>query len=195
MSILDPWNALFAVCFVFYVFIRGNFARHTRTNEIVARHVDGTEKLLLACVFLTGLLLPVLYLLTPILSFADYDIPTWIRGCGAVVMAVALWLFWRSHADLGLNWSATLEIRTDHNLVTNGIYRRIRHPMYTAIFLVCVAQGLMLDNWLAGWAALVAFACLYIRRVPNEEQMMIEQFGDQYESYRRNTGRLVPKMF
>jgi protein-S-isoprenylcysteine O-methyltransferase Ste14 len=195
MSILDPWNALFAVAFVIYVVIRGRFASQTRNNENVVRRVDGMEKLLLAGVFLTSLLLPVLYLVTPWLSFADYEIPAWVRGCGVVVMICALWLFWRSHSDLGLNWSATLEIRKNHTLVTDGVYRWIRHPMYVAIFLVCLAQGLMLDNWLAGWAAFVAFACLYIRRAPLEEQMMIEQFGDQYETYRRKTGRLIPKIF
>ena len=48
---------------------------------------------------------------------------------------MALWLFWRAHVDLGLNWSITLEIRQDHELIVHNIYRRSRHPMYATIFL------------------------------------------------------------
>ncbi len=67
--------------------------------------------------------------------------------------------------------------------------------MYAAKLVVCLAQGMMLDNWLAGWAALLACGCLYIRRAPIEEQMMIAQFGEEYETYRLKTGRLIPKVF
>jgi len=45
-------------------------------------------------------------------------------------------------------------MRKEHRLVTAGVYRHIRHPMYAAIFLWCLAQGLLLPNWLAGWSAL-----------------------------------------
>ena len=46
-----------------------------------------------------------------------------------------------AHADLGLNWSITLEMRKGHELIVHGVYRRIRHPMYAAIFLFAVAQA------------------------------------------------------
>ena len=73
-------------------------------------------------------------------------------------MLLSLWLFWRSHADLGKNWSVSLEVRQGHQLIKHGVYRSIRHPMYASIWLWCLAQGLLLENWLAGWYALVAFA-------------------------------------
>jgi protein-S-isoprenylcysteine O-methyltransferase Ste14 len=50
-------------------------------------------------------------------------------------LVIGLWLFYRSHADLGTNWSITLEIREQHRLITQGVYRRIRHPMYSALGL------------------------------------------------------------
>jgi protein-S-isoprenylcysteine O-methyltransferase Ste14 len=125
-------------------------------------------------------------------AFADYRLPTAARWCGAVVMVFALWLFWRSHADLGRNWSVTLEIRKGHQLVRHGVYRTIRHPMYASIWLWGLAQGLLLPNWLAGWFALVTFAPLYFMRTPREEQMMTEFFGNEYRDYMRKTGRLIP---
>lgn len=96
--------------------------------------------------------------------------------------------------DLGHNWSATLRIRPEHSLITHGVYRRIRHPMYTAHLLWAIAQGLLLANWLAGWIFLVAFVPLYLLRVPHEEQMMLEQFGQEYRTYMARTGRIIPRL-
>jgi protein-S-isoprenylcysteine O-methyltransferase Ste14 len=112
---------------------------------------------------------------------------------GAVMMVIALWLFWRAHDDLGLNWSITLEMRKDHELIVRGVYGRIRHPMYAAIFLFAIAQGLLLQNWLAGWGGFVSFAVLYLVRTPREEKMMREFFGEPYLDYMNRTGRLLPR--
>jgi len=108
---------------------------------------------------------------------------------------MALFLLWRSHADLGLNWSATLRIRQEHSLVTDGIYRHIRHPMYAAHLLWAIAQGLLLENWLAGWVFLVTFVPLYLLRVTKEEKMMLEQFGLEYRLYISRTGRIIPRIW
>jgi protein-S-isoprenylcysteine O-methyltransferase Ste14 len=127
------------------------------------------------------------------LAFADYRPPALVPSLGLAVMLLALWLFWRSHADLGQNWSVTLEVRKQHQLVTSGVYRRIRHPMYAAIFLWCLAQALLLPNWLAGWSALATFSLMYFLRTSREEQMMCEFFGDEYRAYMSQTGRLIPR--
>ena len=103
-----------------------------------------------------------------------------------------LWLFFRSHVDLGTNWSVTLEVREQHRLVTHGVYRRIRHPMYTSFFLYAVGQLLVLPNWVAGPSYLVPFVILFACRVRAEEEMMREQFGDEYVAYMTRTKRLVP---
>lgn len=138
---------------------------------------------------------PLVYLFTPWLDFADYDLPGWMGWAGTAVFAGALILLWRSHADLGLNWSATLQIRRGHSLVTHGIYRHIRHPMYAAHLLWAIAQALLLENWLAGWAFLVAFVPFYLLRVPHEERMMLEQFGQEYRDYMACAGRMIPRFW
>jgi protein-S-isoprenylcysteine O-methyltransferase Ste14 len=127
------------------------------------------------------------------LAFADYDLPEVVVWGGTIIGVAALWLFWRSHVDLGRNWSISLEMREGHELITGGVYRRIRHPMYAALWLLSFAQGLLLQNWFAGWAALVAFASLYFVRVPREEQMMQTFFGENYQRYARRSGRLFPR--
>jgi protein-S-isoprenylcysteine O-methyltransferase Ste14 len=142
-----------------------------------------------------GLVAPLFYLFSPWFDFANYSMPGWAGWIGTPVFAGGIFLLWRSHADLGRNWSATLRIRQEHALVTDGIYRHIRHPMYTAHLLWAIAQGLLLQNWLAGWAFLVFSIPLYLVRVPKEEQMMLDNFGQQYRDYMGRTGRLFPRLW
>jgi protein-S-isoprenylcysteine O-methyltransferase Ste14 len=189
-----PWNVVFLIGFLVYVSIRGVFKERTKRNQKVVNRADGVEKMLMVIVIPGGLFLPVIYLFTPWLGFADYHLPRAAPWCGTALMVAALWLFYRSHADLGLNWSVTLELRKDHQLITQGVYRYIRHPMYASIWLWCVAQGLLLENWLAGWYSLITFALMYFVRTPREERMMRESFGQKYEDYMRKTGRLFPRL-
>lgn len=172
------------------------FAVHTRRvkrNKIVDDRKAGLEFPVSVLAFVGMQVTPVLYVLTSWLDFADYDLPTWAGWAGAVAFAVALWLVWRSHADLGRNWSASLQVRDGHSLVTQGVYRHIRHPIYAAQWLWCVAQALLLQNWIAGLGGLLSFLPVYLYRVPREEQMMLEHFGDQYRSYMDRTGRVIPR--
>jgi protein-S-isoprenylcysteine O-methyltransferase Ste14 len=189
---LRIWDLLFFVGFLIYVAIRGVFDR--RAGKVPARinRRDTLEFALLVMVGVGSLGLPLLYLFTPWLAFADYPLPVLAPWIGAALMPAALWLFYRAHADLGVNWSVTLEIREGHRLVRDGVYRHLRHPMYAAILLFDVAQGLLLANWLAGWAALATFLLLYVVRVPREERLMEEVFAEEYRDYARCTGRLFP---
>ena len=191
---IQVWNLVFLIGMIVYVSIRGVFGGRTKRNEKVVSRADTRDRALVAVVFLGSIILPALYLFTAWLAFADYHLPAFIPWCGAVVMVIALWLFWRAHVDLGLNWSITLEMRKDHELIVHGLYRRIRHPMYAAIFLFAVAQALLLQNWLAGWAGFVTFAILYLVRTPREEKMMCEFFGESYRDYMQRTGRLWPRL-
>jgi protein-S-isoprenylcysteine O-methyltransferase Ste14 len=189
-----PWNIVFLIGFIAYVAIRGVFDKRTNGIEKSVRRMDGLERVLLSLVFLGSIVIPILYLFTPLLAFADYSRSPVLPWCGAFLMVAALWVFWRSHKDLGPNWSITLELRKDHQLVKGGVYRLIRHPMYAAIFLFDLAQGLLLANWLAGWAALLTFAVMYFVRMPREEQMMRECFGQEYRDYILRTGRVFPRL-
>ena len=185
---------LFVLLIVIMTLIRSPYQRRNKANKIMVDHKDRQEKILLPLVSIGMSLIPLIYIVSPLLSFADYTIPFWTLGVGVVVMAAGLWLFWRSHADLGQNWSVSLEIRQEHTLVTNGVYQYVRHPMYSAIWLMALAQPLLLHNWLAGFGSIVAFGLMYLLRVPVEERMMREQFGEQYEQYSANTGRIIPKI-
>jgi protein-S-isoprenylcysteine O-methyltransferase Ste14 len=162
------------------------------------QRVTHAERGLFAALSLAMFALPALYTLTPWLDFADYPLSRRTKAAagmvGAVPLAAAVWLFWRAHRDLGTNWSPSLEIGAQHTLTTEGIYRTIRHPMYASQLLWGVAQALLLPNWIAGPGGLITFLLLYIVRIPREEQMMREHFGDAYRAYAAQTGRIVPRL-
>ncbi len=151
------------------------------------------EMLLLTFAVIGALVVPLVYVFSNVLSFADYQLPTWAGWAGALVWLGALWMLWRSHSDLGRNWSQTLALRNGHELITHGVYRRVRHPMYAALWVWGIAQAMLLHNWVAGFSQLLSFAPLYFLRVPREERMMLDHFGDEYRTYMRHTGRVFPR--
>ena len=173
--------------------IRAPFARQTKDNTITDSRQTLGERILLAAMAIGAGLVPFAHLATGVLGFADYHLPHGATVAGVAFLAAGLWLFWRSHADLGRNWSVTLELREDHGLITSGIYRRIRHPMYAALWLIVLAQPLLIHNWIVGAAGIVAFGLLYVVRTPREEAMMRERFGPAYDDYCRVAGRLWPR--
>jgi protein-S-isoprenylcysteine O-methyltransferase Ste14 len=175
--------------------IRVPHQQKNKQNKITDNRKTSLEKLLLFCVFLGMLVTPLIYIFSPILSFADYSLPTWVNIFGICIYLTSMWLFWKSHHDLGQNWSPTLEVRESHTLITDGIYQKIRHPMYTSVFLWCVAQALLIPNYIAGLSGIISFVILYFLRIGNEEKMMLDQFGDAYREYMERTGRIIPKLF
>ena len=178
------------------IVIRAPFERQRRRAPKREQRVSAAEKGVLGALVVAMILLPLLYTLTQRLDFADYPLsPKAQRRAGwlgAAFMGAALWLFRRAHQDLGANGSPTLEIGTEHQLVTEGVYGAIRHPMYASQALWAVAQALLLPNWIAGFGGLVGYLPLYAMRVPAEERMMEETFGEGYRRYAARTGRIVP---
>ena len=174
--------------------IRTPYIKAHQRLPIRSNRTTRLDNALFLAVSLGGFLLPLFYVFTPLFSFADYFIPRWVAGTGVAVLVLGNWVFWKSHKDLGGNWSPTLQIRQDHKLVTQGIYQRIRHPMYLSIWLLVIAQAMILPNYVAGFAGLIPFGILYFQRVGKEERMMLEEFGSDYERHLQKTGRLFPKL-
>jgi len=191
----NGWGPMvWLLAFVAMTLIRMPHHRAAKTSAVAKSQVDTTEKLLLGGLFLTMMALPLLQLATGIFDFANYQLPTGTTAVGALLQVPFLWLFWRSHTDLGENWSPSLEVRKRHGLVTHGVYARIRHPMYLAIWLSAIAQPLLIQNWIAGLLVMPAFAAMYVIRVPNEEAMMRDLFGADYDAYCARSGRIFPKV-
>lgn len=127
------------------------------------------------------------------IAWAYWSSPTWLRwlgvALGAAVVPLLAWML----RSLGGNITPTVATRPDHQLVTDGPYRWIRHPLYTFGSLFYIAISLIAQSWLilAIWA--VAFVLLYLR-LPLEEAELASRFGEDYERYRERTGRFIPRM-
>lgn len=191
---MDIFTAIYFVAILVEMVVRAPINKKRKLEKMSEQRVTGQEKTLLLLLLLGMFILPVIYAATDWLDFANYTLPSWAGWIGVVLLAGALYVFWRAHADLGLNWSPSLEIREKHELITRGIYGVIRHPMYASQWLWVLAQPLLLQNWIAGFANLIVFIAFYSLRVRAEEQLMVEQFGDQYRSYMKKVGAVFPKL-
>lgn len=171
--------------------------RDRRQRRIADARIDWQEVVLMLLGFAGLQALPVLTVLTRWPRWAERSLANRVHAlaglAGSVAAGGGLWLLWRAHADLGQNWSPTLETRQGHALVTHGVYGVIRHAIYAAVWLLALAQALLLRNWFAGVAGLLSFLPIYALRVPREERQMLDHFGEEYRAYMERAGRLLPR--
>ncbi|CZQ86486.1 isoprenylcysteine carboxyl methyltransferase [Trichococcus palustris] len=123
----------------------------------------------------------------------QFYLPIWLRWLGTVIATVGV-LFWiYAQSVLDRNWSGNLKIQKGHKLMTTGPYGRIRHPIYAAMLLWSV--GLALFTAHTFFVLLLIIVIIFMSsRVPKEEKIMIEHFGEEYKKYMKKTGRYLPKM-
>lgn len=186
---------LWVLGIVTWYVIRYPFERKAKRVRVVGDSRSTTERIGLVAATAGLGVVPAFYVATELPRWAEYPAQSWTVPLGALVYAGGLWLFRRSHKDLGKNWSITLEIRDQHQVVSNGVYALVRHPMYTAFWLMGVGQAFLLPNWFAGLAGLAGFAVLFFLRVDKEERMMLQAFGEEYRAYMGRTKRIIPHVY
>ncbi|MDR1356732.1 MAG: isoprenylcysteine carboxylmethyltransferase family protein [Tannerellaceae bacterium] len=162
-----------------------------KESEIAPRR----EKLLTQVMFIALAVPGMMWLFTPWLSFGQFALPDGIRLAGFAVGFYGMWWFYRIHRTLGDNWSPVLEIRKEHTLITGGPYKRVRHPMYSDMLLWLVSFALVTANWFYALTISTGLAILFTLRIPDEERLMTERFGEQYKAYMKRTKRLIPHIF
>jgi protein-S-isoprenylcysteine O-methyltransferase Ste14 len=95
---------------------------------------------------------------------------------------------------LGKHFSAYVTLQPDHQLAEQGIYARIRHPLYLSLLLATSGVALVFASWLA--LPIFALAAAFVfDRIRSEERMLALHFGSEFEDYRRRTWKLVPFLF
>jgi protein-S-isoprenylcysteine O-methyltransferase Ste14 len=194
ISFLALWAALGIV--------RTYYGRKTKTHDSmagVAEKLNTSMKdlgrgflLLTAVITVVGAIGLALYLLSPPWwTWTRLPVGDWVQGLGILVSVPPLFYLVWVHRHLDTQWSIALELREGHKLITTGPYRRIRHPMYLGIFVYTIGLVLVSSDLLVAVFFLFTIWVNY-RRIPEEEQMMIDEFGDEYREYMKHTGRLVP---
>lgn len=165
------------------------------SGERLSRSADGTPMMIVICIFGMALWLsPIVYLLNPFwMAWSKIGSPEWTRwfglGLGLVSVGLIYWLF----NSIGSGITPVSSTRKEHKLVTHGIYRWVRHPLYTVGSSLYISFGLMADNWFIILMAALAFIVMAVRTL-KEEANLIEKFGDEYREYIKRTGRFLPRL-
>lgn len=126
------------------------------------------------------------------MHWAHMGLPEAARWAGIGVGAIGCVLTWWMFHHLGLNVTPVADPRADATLVTTGPYRFIRHPLYSFVTLCLLGIGVAIDSAVFIVFPLGAFTLMAIR-VPREEALLVEKFGDAYREYRSRTGRFLPR--
>ncbi|MEN9563069.1 MAG: hypothetical protein RIR73_1313 [Chloroflexota bacterium] len=165
------------------------------SGEKLSRKADGT--VMMTIIRIGGLILwltPFVYLINPAwMAWSKVGLPDWARwlgfGVGIICVLGIYWLF----NSIGTGITPVSATRKEHKLVTNGIYKYIRHPLYTFGSSMFLAFGMMADSWFIAALGALTFVLMAIR-TPKEEANLIAKFGDEYRVYMKRTGRFLPKL-
>ena len=182
--------------------MRGYYGRKTKTHDsLVAikeklktadREMGKGMMILTTIITVIGVIGIILYLLSPPWwTWTHLPLGEWVQWIGIVVATIPLFYLIWVHRHLDNQWSIALEIQEDHKLITTGPYRRVRHPMYLGIFVYTIGLCLISLDILVSLFFVFSIWVNY-NRIPSEEQMMIDQFGDEYLEYMKTSGRLIP---
>ena len=182
---------------LFFIAHRGYYIKkQTRPDdETVEERQEGAASKLAGILGILGFVSVIVFVINPDwLAWANLPFPLWMRLAGVVISVIGFILLQWAQFSLGSSWSDTPRMMKEQTLITNGPYRRIRHPIYTAFLLILGATLLISANWLIGLSWIFMTLLEISSRIHFEESLMIEYFGDQYREYMRRTGRLFPKI-
>lgn len=129
------------------------------------------------------------------LAWADLPGPPWLLWSGIALAAAGFVLLHWAQRILGSNWSDQPVMLRDQRLVTSGPYRLVRHPIYTAFFMILGSTLLLSANLLVGGLWMLMLSLEVRWRIATEEALMREAFGSAYVEYVAGTGMLLPQLF
>jgi protein-S-isoprenylcysteine O-methyltransferase Ste14 len=190
---------IFFILFVASVFVASGYFRSkaAKAGDKLDRKKEGMLILVTRIAF--GILLIfflISYMVYPEwIYWSKIHLPVWLRYMGVlmalIISPLVFWMF----ISLGKNITDTVDTRNEHTLVTDGIYKYIRHPLYTLGSLFYFSLGFITDSWIFFILAILSFLVIGIIRTRKEEQELEKKFGQKYIEYRNKTGKYFPKIF
>jgi protein-S-isoprenylcysteine O-methyltransferase Ste14 len=113
-------------------------------------------------------------------------------GYGLIALGLIFIVFAR--LTLGAQWRGRPEIRSDHKLITSGIYSVVRHPIYTGLVFMSFGTAMVAGSLLSYLMACVTTIAYWIK-LKTEESILIAQFGKQYVEFKKSTRAIIPYIF
>ena len=196
------YRVSFVLLFALFWIIRMYYVRKTRNPDAPRSRKERREAMKkegwtgFAIVLLTyiEIVIVLIFLRAPgWMEWAGFVFPFWLHWTGTGLILCSIPLMVWVHRTLGNHYSYALETKTEQKLITSGPYGRVRHPLYSAHNLFNLGM-----IFLTAYIPLIVFAIFGVPltyvRMKDEERMMIEQFGSEYEEYMERTGRIFPKL-
>ncbi|HUT81941.1 MAG TPA: isoprenylcysteine carboxylmethyltransferase family protein [Candidatus Bathyarchaeia archaeon] len=192
------FKIILIVLYSIFTIIRIHFSRKARKSTRKSAIKESKVRLtILQTYIFSTVIIFFLYIFSPE-WFGWGTIPLYpeaVRWIGVGAGVVSQVLFTIVHIHLGQNFSYTLRIGDDHALITDGPYRYVRHPMYSAFLLFHVSIFLVTKNWFFGIIWIIGLTLFLFLRITKEEEMLMEVFGEKYQEYKTRTGALFFPVF
>jgi protein-S-isoprenylcysteine O-methyltransferase Ste14 len=191
------FRVILAVLLIAYMAHRGFYTRKVQhaAETVLEQPKSGRATQIASLIAIPTFLSTIIYVIVPAwISWAALPLPGWLRWLGVGIALGGFALLQWSQLTLGKNWSDTPVLVAGQEMVANGPYRWIRHPIYAAILLILGSLLLISANGLVGGLWIVMTGLGVAERIQTEETMLASQFGEPYRAYMRRTGRLFPRL-
>jgi protein-S-isoprenylcysteine O-methyltransferase Ste14 len=177
------------LAWVAYWTLSARNVKPTQRHEPLASRIAHIVPLLVAALLLGGPEPPIRWLSQRWLPLSEF----W-AWAGVAITVVGLALTVWARTALGPNWSGTVTVKRDHELVLAGPYRHVRHPIYSGLLLAFAGSALARGDLRGLLALLIAWLALW-RKWRLEERFMRETFGRAYSDYAARTPAVIPRIF
>jgi protein-S-isoprenylcysteine O-methyltransferase len=113
---------------------------------------------------------------------------------GDLVAIIGLIICIKARKTLSDNWSMGLDFKKEHKLITTGVYRYMRHPIYTGFLMMFIGSVLTIGK-IGGFLGIILLLIGIIIRIGNEEKLLTKNFPKEYPEYKKKVKALIPFIF
>lgn len=173
---------------VLFIFIYKNFKQARRDTD-----VKKEKRSIVATGTMTMFFVVVWYVIVARIGAVEVSKDVhYVLGClGTLIVIFGTAVNIMGRYRLGANWGNHVRIYSGHTLVTTGVYSLVRHPLYASIIWMFYGASLVYNNWLAAVLTTVIFVPFMYYRAKQEEKLLAETFGAEYEEYRKRVGMFI----
>lgn len=192
-----PFRIILPALIIAFAAHRGYYVKnHSQPKDATLKQrEEGLASKIGGLLGVIGFLSVIAFIINPSwLTWAHLSLPIWLRWVGVGIALIGFVLLQWAQGTLGKSWSDTPRMMKEQVLITNGPYRFIRHPIYTAFILILGSTLLISANWFMGLAWIGMTVLEVASRIDFEESLMLEYFGDHYREYMKKTGQLLPRL-
>ena len=186
--------SVLAVLLILSVIFFSYRRRIQEMEKLIKQQEEGWSPLALRLVFavplLAVLLLNIFY--PQALFWSKIEVPLFLRVIGLIVAVLCIPLLWWIFQNIGNFISENVIKNEDHQSVTSGPYRVVRHPLYAGSLLLLISISLAFGDWTIFGYSLIGIITFRLLVIPAEEKQLLDVLGEDYECYQSRTGALFP---